>query len=176
MLKVKETYAYWFEQWLELEKPIDIFEESETWERLHEDYGKEQVLSGIRHGVISVRPASDEESEREIDEIDDNDKVTLQFEHDQIIANTEWLDQEKFAEAIAEIKAGAKAEEKCIAPVTPPVTPPPTTSITPKRKPSSEVPRAPKKLRLTPVCLEDQKLPGVLEIPETQAESLDSDD
>jgi len=156
MLKVKETYNYWFDQWIELEKPYDIFEESETWQRILDDYGKDQVLSGIKHGFISILPSTDEESDREVFEIDDNDNVTVQFDHHEMITNTNLLDQDKYAGEIGKIKA----EFKCIIPVTP------------KRKPSSEPPRAPKKLKLTPVSLEDQKLSAKsLEFPKESKES-----
>lgn len=159
MLKVKETYNYWFDQWIELEKPYDIFEESETWQRILDDYGKEEVLSGIKHGFISILPSTDEESDREVCEIDDYHLVTIQFDHHEMITNTDLLDQDKYAEEIGKIKA----EFKCIMP----------TPVTPKRKPSSEPPRAPKKLKLTPVSLEDRKLS---ESPKESKESQDSDD
>lgn len=167
MLKLKETYNYWFDKWIELEKPYDIFEESVTWQHILDDYGKENVLSGIKHGFVSILPSSDEEIDREVDEIDDNHLVTMQFDHHQMITNTSLLDQDKYAEEIGKIKA----EFKCIMPATP---------ITPKRKPSSEPPRAPKKLKLTPVSLEDQKLSELKESPkeskESPKESQDSDD
>ena len=171
MLKVKETYNYWFDQWIELEKPYDTFEESVTWEHILDHYGKDQVLSGIKHGVISILPSSDEEIDREVDEIDDNHLVTMQFDHHEMITNTNLLDQDKYAEEIGKIKA----EFKCIIPATP---------ITPKRKPSSEPPRAPKKLKLTPVSLEDRKLSespkeskeSPKESKESPKESQDSDD
>ena len=161
MLKVKETYNYWFDKWIELEKPYDTFEESETWQRILDDYGKENVLSGIKHGFVSILPSSDEESDREVDEIDDNHLVTIQFDHHEMISNTNLLDQDKYADEIGKIKA----EFKCIIPATP---------ITPKRKPSSEPPRAPKKLKLTPVSLEDQKLSELKESPKESKESKES--